>query len=118
MFAKFVALSVLSFSMTAAYAAAPTSYKGYCMAAQPGNPPQADSSINHGDEQELFTQGDFVYSISYTDDVDGKNAVRLKVLNKGTGKQNLAQVFVKNEMPSRIDLVTETADTNFTCFEY
>jgi len=115
MFTRTVSFLALFVAANSAFAAAPKAYIGYCMAVQPGTPPQSDVSIKHGESKELFQQGDFVYTISYIDDVGGKNVLELKVFNKATNKQNLARLEVKNEFPSQIELVTETANTNFTC---
>lgn len=102
---KSILLAMLA-SASFAHAAAPAAFNGFCMVVQTGNPPGKTVAVQKGQSQEIARVGDLSYVITYADMLDEENVLQLKVLDTTSKKQSVVDVFVENEIPKRIDLVS------------
>lgn len=102
---KTILLALLA-STSFAHAAAPAAFNGYCMVVQTGNPPGKTVSLQKGRSQEIARVGDLAYYITYADMLDEENVLQLKVVETTSRKQSVVDVFVENELPKRVDLVS------------
>ena len=87
--------------------AAPAAFKGYCMVVQTGTAPGSDVNIQKGQTHEIIRQGDVSFQVKYGDELKEKDVLQLIVLDEKAHKQSVADIFVENEFPRRVDLVSE-----------
>lgn len=110
---KILVLAAFTFLASIAHAA-PAVFSAYCMVPKFGKAPGRDIQVAYGTATDVITLGDLTYAVGYRESLGEKNVLQLIVFNHVTKKQSVTEVFIENEFPRRVSLVSALG--SLTCF--